>query len=129
VYTRLIPSLVQKFLKGESTTLDACTSVIDYLYVDDFVDQVYALAVGSSVGVYNLCSGNKYCVKDIVEYIHQATASTSKVLYDQNLNRTTVSSMVCGDPTKTIAHTNIKPQVSLQDGLNKVIKFYKTKSI
>jgi nucleoside-diphosphate-sugar epimerase len=128
VQTRFIPSLIQKFLKGESVTLDACTTIIDYIYIDDFVDQVYALALESSVGIFNICSGNQYHIKDIIKYIHEMTLSTSKISYDETLNRSATSSVICGDSTKTIKHTKNKPKVTLQNGLNKTIEFYKNKN-
>lgn len=129
VSSRLIPSLIQKFMKDETVVLDECTSVIDYIYIDDFTDQVYKLMTECYVGVYNICSGTGYSVKSVVEYIQSLLGSNSEVHYDSSLNRTTIPTIVRGDPTKTIKHTGITPKVDLHKGISNVVDYYKTRII
>ena len=40
VLTRLIPRVINSCLRKENLSLDSCSSVVDYLYVKDFVDAV-----------------------------------------------------------------------------------------
>lgn len=125
VKTRLVPSLISRFLKGEDVTLDECNKKIDYLYVDDFVDLVYKLITSHYVGTYNVCSGNAYNLKDMINNIYSLSNSTSKVNFDSALNRKFASSYICGDNNKIITIFNIVPKVDLKTGLLKTINHYR----
>ena len=78
VDTRLIPSLINKFIKNEEVNLDKCEKLIDYLYIDDFVNFLYLLIISDSEGIYNICSGEKYKLKEIINKIHKISKSKSK---------------------------------------------------
>lgn len=125
VPTRLIPSLISKFLKNQDVILDECNSTIDYLFIDDFVNQIYILIVKKATGIFNLCSGNQYKVRDIVNFLHKNINCTSKVTYDSSLNRSTIPNYVCGSSLKLITETKYNNLISIQDGLIKTINYYK----
>jgi nucleoside-diphosphate-sugar epimerase len=125
VKTRLIPTLINKFLNNEDVVLDSCESIIDYLYIDDFVNYMHDLIITKSTGVYNLCSGNQYIIKDIVELIHTEVNNSNKVVYDPNKNRKSISSYICGDNKKIQNITKINNKTSLIEGIQKTINFYK----
>ena len=123
VNTRLIPSLINKFLKNENVCLDECNTIIDYLYIDDFVNFVYNLVISNNNGVYNICSNNQYKLKNIINLIHQLTNSKSEVIFDKKLNRTTSNGFICGDNTKIKNISGVNNFTDINEGLIKTIKF------
>lgn len=127
VQTRLIPSLINKFLLNETVQLDECMATIDYLYVEDFVKLVYPIIIDRITGVYNICSGNQYKLRDVVCLLKHECNSTSIVEYDPLKNRTTVSNYVCGDNTKTKQLINIKT-TNLPNGIKKTIQYEKSRN-
>jgi hypothetical protein len=100
VKTRLIPRLINKFINNENITLDECNSTLDYLYVEDFVEYIYQLTLKKSIGIYNLCSGNEYKLKDIINLIKSLTNSSSEIVFDKNINRGVSFNYVCGNNEK-----------------------------
>jgi nucleoside-diphosphate-sugar epimerase len=125
VKTRLIPTLISKFLNNEDIILDSCESITDYLYIDDFAKHMYQLITQKSTGVYNLCSGNQYLIKDVVNLIHTKINNNNNVIYDPNKNRKSISFYICGDNKKIQNTTNIINETSLIEGIQKTINFYK----
>ena len=69
VLTRLIPRVINSCLRKENLSLDSCSSVVDYLYVKDFVDAVEQIINSKSSGIINICSGNQYEVKEVIKLI------------------------------------------------------------
>ena len=69
VFTRLIPTVINKFLTNEEVILDECNKTIDYMYIDDFVDLLYKLLISEYTGIYNICSGYQYNLKEVINKI------------------------------------------------------------
>lgn len=127
VSTRLIPLVINKCLNNENITLDSCDKIIDYLHVDDFTNLTYELMLSSFTGVYNLCSGFEYKLKDIIDKIHNLIKSSNKIDFTFHQDRPLTSSYICGSNSKIIKKTNLTPQINLEEGLIQTIKFYKNK--
>jgi nucleoside-diphosphate-sugar epimerase len=125
IKTRLVPSLIDKFLKGEDVTLDECNKKIDYLYIDDFITLVYKLITSSYTGVYNICSGKTYNLKEMIDIIHSLSNSNSRINFDPSLNRKFASSYICGDNNKIITTFNLPPQIDIKIGLLKTINHHR----
>ena len=121
VSTRLIPSIVRKFLSNETVVLDECTSIADYIYIDDFVNSIYFLILTEHTGVYNICSGKQYKIRDIVEQIYKQIGSSSSIKFNSNLTRSSAYSYICGSRDKLNNAIGNLEQVSLTEGLQKVI--------
>lgn len=101
VETRLIPKLIKKFILDEKIELDSCKSIVDYIHVDDFSDMVYELVSKKFTGVFNVCSGQAYPVRHIVDTMKKVLNSKSIVIYNEKLDRNTPT-YVCGDNSKII---------------------------
>jgi nucleoside-diphosphate-sugar epimerase len=121
VSTRLIPRLVNKFSNNEDIELDECTSVVDYIHIDDFCNILYEILVSNELGVFNICSGKQYEIKEVIEVIRATTNSRSKVTYNRELNRG-LPTYVCGENTRSLNVAKIKPNFDLQQGILKTIK-------
>lgn len=125
VKTRLIPSLISKFLNNENVELDECNVILDYLYIDDFVDFVYELIISKNTGVYNICSGHQYKLKEIIKTIKKLTNSKSKVIFQSSLRRQYVGKIICGSNNKIKNTLNISNKISIIDGLKLTINSIK----
>jgi len=121
VSTRLLPSIVAKFLSNETVVLDECTSIADYIYIDDFVNSIYFLILTEHTGVYNICSGKQYKIRDIVEQVHKQVGSSSTIKFDSTLARSSTYSYICGSRSKLDNAIGNLEQISLTEGLEKVI--------
>ena len=127
VNTRLIPKVIKSCLNNENLELDSCDSVVDYLYVEDFIRAVGSLIKNKKSGVFNICSGEKYIIKDIVNKIKQICNSSSQITFNSTKDRKNFSKYICGDNSKLINSINWKPEWSLEDGLEKTIETYNEK--
>ena len=94
--------------------------------------RIFIRAVGSLIknkksGVFNICSGEKYIIKDIVNKIKQICNSSSQITFNSTKDRKNFSKYICGDNSKLINSINWKPEWSLEDGLEKTIETYNEK--
>ena len=121
VSTRLIPTIVTKFLNNEAVLLNECTSIADYIYIDDFVNSIYFLILTEHTGVYNICSGKQYKIRDIVEQVHKQIGSSSSIEFNSNLTRSSTYSYICGSRGKLDNAIGNLEQITLTEGLQKVI--------
>ena len=124
IKTRLVPSLIDRFLEGKDVTLDECNKKIDYLYIDDFITLVYKLITSPYTGVYNICSGKTYNLKEMIDIIYSLSNSNSRINFDPSLNRKFASSYICGNNNKIITTFNYSPQIDIKTGLLKTINHH-----
>jgi nucleoside-diphosphate-sugar epimerase len=127
VSTRLIPTVINKLLKNEKIELDNCDKTIDYIFVDDFVNFIYSLVIGNIDGVYNLCSGQQYKLKDIVLEIGSLMVKTNNIRFGEPSVRVLTSPIICGNNDKIKKQSSITQLNDLSIGLQKTINFYKQK--
>jgi len=125
VKTRLIPTVINKCLKGETINLDSCNKTIDYMYIDDFCDYVYFIITNKTSGVYNICSGNQYNLRDLLNKIHNIIGNNNQILYNPDINYNPKSSYVCGDNTKIITQSKQYPLTDIESGIINTINYYK----
>lgn len=64
---RLIPSVVERLLAGETPALTEGVQHWDYLYVEDAAEALCLAAAGAPAGVYNLASGSAHTVREVAE--------------------------------------------------------------
>lgn len=125
VPTRLIPTLINKFLSNQSVELDKCDTIIDYIYIDDFTKFIYELSISNNTGVYNICSGKEYELKTIISKLYNLANSKSDIIFGNINNKPSVSKYICGDNTKIKSVVNLNYETSLEIGLMKTINYYK----
>jgi len=123
VKTRLIPKIIDSCLRNESITLNLCNSVVDYIYIQDFIKGFLSLIDNNCEGVYNICSGNEYKIRDVVEKIYDLCNSRIVINFDPSLERKGFPAHICGDRSKLTSHTGWEPQISLADGLLRTIEY------
>jgi UDP-glucose 4-epimerase len=125
VNTRLIPTIITKLLRGVKVELDDCSKKIDYVFVDDFVNFAYSLILSDVDGVYNLCSGQQYELRDVISKIGLLMDKEDYITFSNVSTRTLTSPIICGDNSKIKKQSSIATLTSLDTGLVKTIEFYK----
>lgn len=125
VNNRFLPSLIKKIIENQEIILDDGNTQIDYLYISDFVDMVTKLILQDSQGVFNLCSGKKYKIKELALLTLTLMNASNKIKFDSKLNRLGAPFFICGDISKTYVHTKIKPQITIEDGIKNLIQHIK----
>jgi nucleoside-diphosphate-sugar epimerase len=108
--------MIRKLSTNETIVLDSCTTTIDYLYVDDFCNAVTCIIDSHSTGVFNICSGNEYPIKSIIERLHQLTKSSGTITFDTSRDRVGISNYICGSSDK-IRALGWRPMFEIEDGL------------
>lgn len=127
VSTRLIPSIINKILKGEKVILSSCKTIIDYLYIEDFCSAVSSLMESdTNSGIYNICSSNEYVLKDIIKLIKKSIKKQSTIIFDKKLDRTLSSQYVCGSNNKIKNEIDWTPKIKIEEGIKNTIDYYKT---
>lgn len=125
VETRLIPSVIEKVLNHEEVRLDSCNVTIDYLHVSDFCVGLSTIIHTQSTGIFNICSGKEYVLKDILSSIEHETKRNGMIVFDESLNRKSLSTYICGDNSK-LKGLGWSPSVDLITGINNLIQEKKT---
>jgi len=126
VSTRLIPSIINKLLNKEEVILNSCDTIIDYLYIDDFCDAINEIIISNLEGVFNICSGEEYKLRDIIKFIFENVPNENiNPIFNQELDRKYSSKYICGSNIKLKTKTNWINKISIQKGILRTIQFYK----
>jgi dTDP-glucose 4,6-dehydratase len=127
---RVIPNFVGQALKGEDLTVYGDGSQTrSFCYIDDLVEGIYRASVYSGLNgeVINLGNPEEYRIIDLAEKIIEKTNSNSKIIFkplpeDDPKRR-------CPDITKAKNLLKWEPKVTLDEGLEKTIKYFYSKII
>ena len=107
--------------------MDSCNSIVDYLHVEDFCSGVFT-SIQSLSGVVNLCSGNEYSVRTIVELLQKEISNKSVITFDSSKDRHLLSNRICGNSNK-LRSTGWTATVTLVNGLRDLVLREKVKHL
>jgi len=122
IKTRLIPKVISLCLKNENFTLDSCDSLVDYLYIEDFVFGINEIIDKNVLGKIIISSGKTYKIKNIVENIASLCNFDGEISFDASRDRLGFQKYFCGDNSKLVKTTDWKEIHSLSNGLLKTIE-------
>ena len=124
---RLFPYVINNCISDSTFTLTSGLQLRDFLYIDDFVEAVLCLACTPKAlgSVFNIGSGSPISVRDVVLLIQSIIGLGSPVFGTLPL-RTTESPSLYADISLISQLTEWTPSISLNDGLNYTINYYKT---
>jgi nucleoside-diphosphate-sugar epimerase len=126
---KLIPYVTLSLLGGEAPSLTSGTRQVDWIYVDDVVQGLVALAASPGIGgsTLDLGSGETASVREVVEEIHAIIASADPPTFgdvaDRPMEQIRVASIHA-----THARTGWRPRTSLREGLEKTVSWYRRNS-
>ena len=125
---RVIPNFVGQALRGEDLTVYGDGSQTrSFCYIDDLVEGIYRASIYENLNgeVINLGNPEEYRIIDLAKKIIEKTNSESKIVFkplpeDDPKRR-------CPDITKARKLLDWEPKVSLDEGLEKTIKYFYSK--
>jgi nucleoside-diphosphate-sugar epimerase len=124
--TKLIPYVTLSLLRGEMPKISSGARPVDWIYVSDVVDGFMTLAEAPDIdgGTFDLGSGSLISIREIVQQLAAIVDSKAKAefgaLPDRPLEPTRLANTAA-----TFARIGWKPQVSLQEGLERTVDWYK----
>ncbi|MBA7465417.1 UDP-glucose 4-epimerase [subsurface metagenome] len=123
---RVVPTFINQALEGKPLTVFGDgTQTRSFCYVSDMVQGVYKLLLSKINEPINLGNPQEMTVSDFAKFILKLTKSKSKVVHkplpidDPKIRRP--------DITRAEKLLNWSPKVSLEEGLQKTIEYFKKK--
>lgn len=124
----VIPEIISQLAKSEQLYLGNLEARRDFTYVDDIARAVAMLASKEGIEgqVFNAGSGKDYSVKELANEISMIMRGTpAKITVDnRRLRPFDVERLVC-DSSKLRKLTGWKSQVTLEEGLEKTVEWYR----
>ena len=125
VTTRIIPTVINSLLDNKQINLDSCNVTVDYLYINDFCEAVYTIINQDLEGIFNICSGNEYNLRTIVELLYKLTLPYEVApIFGPQRNRIDSPIYVCGSNSK-LKHFGWNSKYELYMGIVDTVNYYK----
>lgn len=126
--SKVIPSLIRKVVERQNplSVWGDGNDLKDFLYIDDFVEALVEIInkVDEYV-VLNIASGNGVTIKQILNIILKIEkAENLKINFDTSMPTMIPKRLI--DITKVKKYLNFNPKISLEEGLNRTISWYKS---
>ena len=112
-----IPSVFKKIMskKIKKFTLQNSNSSRDFIHVEEIVKSISLLYKKNSRGIFNICSGKYYTLKEIVLKIKKLCKSNKKIIFLKSSKKN-----IIGNVNKLQNQINKKPK----SNIDKVLKKY-----
>jgi nucleoside-diphosphate-sugar epimerase len=123
---RFIPQIIKGCLKDQEFPTSFGEQFRDFCYVDDSIDGIFKILENeeSNGEIFNIASGQNITIRAMIEklvkYIGKGRPKFGEVAY-----RTGENMELFADISKAKKVLNWEPKVSLDDGLQKTIEYYK----
>ena len=122
----LIPMLIGEMLAGRRPKTTLGTQKWDYLHVDDVAAGILQTALTeTATGVFNLGSGIAVPVRQIVEKIRDLTAPDMELVFGEIPFRPDQVMHMQADISKLRSATGWSPRISIDEGLEKTVAWYR----
>ena len=97
------------------------TQYRDFVYVDDVVDGIINAIKKNKKGfhLYNISSGKRYMLKDIVKKIANISQTKPKIIFSSSAPD---ERCIWADNSKAARVLGFKPQITIEEGLKRLIK-------
>lgn len=125
-YNRAVPNFIKRVNNNQSPIIYGDGSDIrDYIHVDDVVKALVNTMQNNHNGIYNIASGKGITIREISEKIIQIYGKHLKPLFKPSKS---VPTNIILDISKAIKEMHFTPTVSIDDGLDTEISWYKSVS-
>jgi nucleoside-diphosphate-sugar epimerase len=122
---RLVPAVTRSFLRGEPVRCSHGNQLRDFIYVEDCVDALRAIAACGLAGCVNVGTGEPTRIRDVVERL---SALTGRSLRDVTFDPTCGSEeppMILADPRKLVEATGWRPARTLEQALAETVEWWR----
>ena len=125
--TRLIPTLISQGLRGLLPPLVSPTTARDFVYVDDAVDALLAIAAQSPKrgAVYNLCTGVQTTMATVVETARRLMNIKAQPEWSTMHRRSWDTDVWVGSPAALQNEIGWRAKTDFAAGLARTIEHYK----
>ena len=121
---RVVSTIITQAIVNHDLTIHGDGSQTrSFCYVDDLIRGIIALADSSEVGPINLGNNIEITVSKLAEMVLKLCGSKSKVVFTQAMEDD--PQQRCPDLAQAKDKLGWEPQVSVEDGLKKTIKWFK----
>lgn len=127
---KLIPMVITKGLSNKTISLSGGHQSLDFIYVSDIVNAYLALLkklsnedFASPYQVFNLGTGQAISVRDLVNIIEKSIGHKLNVNWQERAAGD--YDFVCADIGRIKEVLEWKPQVSIENGVDKTVSYYK----
>ncbi len=123
---KLVPYVTLSFLRGEAPQLTSGERLIDWVYVDDAVDGLVAVACTAKLegAAVDVGSGRLVTIREVVGLLAQSTASDVEALFGAIPDRPQERERVA-DALATEASTGWRARIALEQGLGRTADWYR----
>jgi nucleoside-diphosphate-sugar epimerase len=122
---RLVPAVIESFLRGERVDLTSGRQARDFLHVRDVAGALVAVATSPLEGVVNVGSGRPVTVREIVTTLESLTGRTGLANFGGRPENPTDPPFVCADVAKLTGATGWTPAFDLRSGLADTLAWWK----
>jgi GDP-L-fucose synthase len=126
--SKVIPSLIKKIVekKNPITVWGNGEDLKDFLYIDDFIDALITIINKiNEYNIFNIASGKSIKIIEILNTILKIEKIKNlKIKFDKTMPTMVPKRFI--DITKSKKYLNFNPKVSLKEGLQKTISWYKS---
>jgi nucleoside-diphosphate-sugar epimerase len=125
---RVVPNFISQALKNEDLTVYGDgTQTRSFCYVNDLVEGVFKISTTNGLNgkIMNLGNPDEYRIIDFAKIIIEKTNSKSKITFKELPEDD--PKLRCPDISKVQNLIDWEPKISLDEGLQKTIKFLKSK--
>lgn len=123
----LIPTVIRQLLARQVPALTLGEQIWDYLYIDDAVEAITAVAMDDAAeGMYNLGSGDACTVRRLVERLRDAIDPALPLGFGAVPYRPDQVMHLRADISRLRAVTGWTPRVGLDEGLRRTVAWYRT---
>ncbi|MES2087653.1 MAG: NAD-dependent epimerase/dehydratase family protein [Patescibacteria group bacterium] len=125
---RLTSKIIAQALAGKEIALTRPTVSRDFVFVSDVVELLLEAADKAEKykgEIFNIGSGVRTSIGDVVSHILQKTQSKSEVKWGTFRSVSYDSDVWQADMTETFSHFSWRPKVSLHAGLDRTIEHFK----
>ncbi len=122
---RLVPYLIKHLSRDEPAELTPGDQTRDFVYVDDVVEAILVAATSEHLlpNVYNVCSGRAVDVRFVAETAADIMGKPRELLqFGARAARPDEPQWMVGDNTRFTSATHWRPQISLEEGILRMVE-------
>ncbi len=128
---KAVPTFILRALRNEPIPVFGTgEQTADFIYISDAVTAFIILGCGKNMGgeVVEIGTGKQLTVNFLAETIIRLTGSKSKIIHFPMRSGEPLNAKVAADTTKMEKMLKFYPKISLEEGLEKTINWYKNNS-
>ncbi len=125
-FNRLIPQVIYGCIKDLDFNVSSGIQHRDFCYIDDVINAFESLMLSKNTygKIYNIGSSKPILVKTIIKKIHKIIGKGNPK-FGNNPLRKNENLKSYANINKILKDTKWKPKISIDNGLNRTIKYYK----